>query len=101
MKLKKDDKVIVITGKDKGKTGTITKVLPREGKVLITGINMAKVHIKARRSGEKGQIAEKNMPIQASNVMLVDGKSGKGTRVSRKMIDGKKVRVAQKSGNTI
>ncbi len=101
MKLKKDDKVIVITGKDKGKTGTITKVLPREGKVLITGINMAKVHVKARRSGEKGQIAVKNMPIQASNVMLVDGKSGKGTRVSRKMVDGKKVRVAQKSGNII
>lgn len=101
MKIKKDDKVIVITGKDKGKTGTITKVFPREGKVLITGINMAKVHVKARRSGEKGQIAVKNMPIQASNVMLVDGKSGKGTRVSRKMVDGKKVRVAQKSGNII
>ena len=101
MKLKKDDKVIVITGKDKGKTGTIVRVLPREGKILVTGVNLAKVHVRARRSGEKGQIVEKNLPIQASNVLIVDPKTGKGTRISNKMVDGKKVRVAQKSGNTI
>lgn len=101
MKIKKDDKVIVITGKDKGKTGTVARVFPALGKVLVTGVNIAKVHVKARRSGEKGQIAEKNLPIQVSNVMLVDAKSGKGTRVSRKIVDGKKVRVAQKSGNII
>lgn len=101
MKLKKDDKVIVITGKDKGKTGTIVRVLPREGKILVTGVNLAKVHVRARRSGEKGQIIEKNLPIQASNVLIVDPKTGKGTRISKKMVDGKKVRVAQKSGNTI
>ena len=81
MKLKKDDKVIVITGKDKGKTGTIARVLPREGKVLVTGINLVKVHVRARRGGEKGQVVEKNLPIQASNVLLVDPKTGKGTRV--------------------
>ena len=101
MKLKKDDKVIVITGKDKGKTGTIARVLPREGKIVVSGVNMQKVHMKARRSGEKGQIIEKNLPINASNVLIVDPKTGKGTRISKKVIDGKKVRVAQKSGNTI
>ena len=101
MKLKKDDKVIVITGKDKGKTGTIARVLPREGKILVTGVNVAKVHVRARRSGEKGQVVEKNLPVHASNVLLVDPKTGKGTRIAKKIIDGKKVRVAQKSGNTI
>ncbi len=101
MKLKKDDKVIVITGKDKGKTGTIARVLPREGKVLVSGVNVVKAHVRARRGGEKGQIIEKNLPIHASNVLLVDPKTGKGTRISKKVIDGKKVRVAQKSGNTV
>lgn len=101
MKLKKDDKVIVITGKDKGKTGTIARVLPREGKVLVTGVNLVKVHVRARRSGEKGQIVEKNLPIQASNVLLVDPKTGKGTRVGKKVVDGKKVRIAKKSNTTL
>lgn len=101
MKLKKDDKVIVITGKDKGKTGTIARVLPREGKILVTGVNLAKVHVRARRSGEKGQIVEKNLPIQASNVLIVDPKTGKGTRVGKKVVDGKKVRVAKKSNTTL
>ncbi len=101
MKLKKDDKVIVITGKDKGKTGTIARVLPREGKVLVTGVNLVKVHMRARRSGEKGQIVEKNLPIHTSNVSLVDPKTGKATRVGKKIIDGKKVRVAKKSNTTL
>lgn len=101
MKLKKDDKVIVISGKDKGKTGTIAQVLVAQEKVVITGINVAKVHMRPRRGGEKGQIVEKNMPIHISNVLLVDPKTGKGTRISKKIVDGKKVRVAQKSGNTI
>ncbi|MHB1316615.1 MAG: 50S ribosomal protein L24 [Minisyncoccota bacterium] len=101
MKLKKDDKVIITTGKDKGKTGTIVRVLPREGKILVTGVNVVKVHMKARRGGEKGQIIEKNLPIHTSNALIVDPKSGKGTRISSKMVDGKKVRVAQKSGNII
>lgn len=101
MKLKKDDKVIVITGKDKGKTGTIARVLPREGKVLVTGVNLVKVHMRARRSGEKGQIVEKNLPVHASNVSLVDPKTGKATRVGKKVVDGKKVRVAKKSNTTL
>lgn len=101
MKIKKDDKVIVISGKDKGKTGTIAQVLVAQNKVVIAGVNVAKVHMRPRRGGEKGQIVEKNMPIHASNVLVVDPKTGKGTRISKKIVDGKKVRVAQKSGNTV
>jgi large subunit ribosomal protein L24 len=101
MKIKKNDKVIVIKGKDKGKTGTVTLALPKEGKVLISGININKVHQRPRRSNEKGQIVDKSMPIQVSNVMLVDSKTNKGTRVGLKMVDGKKVRFSKKSGNTI
>ena len=68
MHIKKDDKVIVLTGKDKGKTGTVLKSMPKEGKVVVSGVNVLKSHQKPRRSGEKGQIVEKTMPISASNV---------------------------------
>lgn len=68
MHIKKDDKVIVLTGKDKGKTGTVLKSMPKEGRVVVSGVNVLKVHQKPRRSGEKGQIVDKTMPIQASNV---------------------------------
>jgi large subunit ribosomal protein L24 len=68
MHIKKDDKVIVITGKDKGKSGTVTKAFPKENKVIVSGVNVLKVHQKARKSGEKGQIIDKTMPINASNV---------------------------------
>lgn len=75
MHIKKDDKVIVLTGKDKGKTGTVTKSLPKLNKVIVSGVNVLKVHQKPRRAGEKGQIIDKNMPISASNVRLADKKS--------------------------
>ncbi len=68
MHIKKDDKVIVLTGKDKGKTGTVVKSIPKENKVVITGINVLKVHQKPRKGGEKGQIIDKSMPIHVSNV---------------------------------
>ena len=71
MHIKKDDKVIVLTGKDKGKTGTVLKSMPKEGRVVVSGVNVLKVHQKPRRSGEKGQIVDKTMPIQASNVKKV------------------------------
>lgn len=71
MHVKKDDKVIVLTGKDKGKSGTISKAMPQTGKVIISGINLSKVHQKPRRSGEKGQIIDKAMPMDASNVKKV------------------------------
>ena len=100
MNIRKGDKVIVISGKDKGKSGVIDRALPAENKVLISGINVRKVHQKPRRGGEKGQTVEKNFPIHASNVMIVDS-SGKRTRVSRKVVDGKKVRMSKKSGSAI
>ncbi|MES3005263.1 MAG: 50S ribosomal protein L24 [Patescibacteria group bacterium] len=68
MNIKKDDKVIVLTGKDKGKTGTVTKSIPKENKVIVSGVNLAKVHQKPRKAGEKGQVIERAMPIHASNV---------------------------------
>jgi len=71
MHVKKDDKVIVLTGKDKGKTGSVIKSMPKEGKVVVSGVNVSKKHQRARKSGEKGQIVEKAMPISASNVKKV------------------------------
>lgn len=68
MHVKKDDKVIVLTGKDKGKTGTVLKSIPKEGRVVVSGVNVLKVHQKPRKAGEKGQIVDKTMPINASNV---------------------------------
>lgn len=68
MHIKKDDKVIVLTGKDKGKTGSVLKSMPKDGKVIVSGINLSKRHQKPRKAGEKGQILDKAMPISASNV---------------------------------
>ena len=99
MNIKKGDKVIVITGKDKGKSGVVDKAIPALNRVVVSGVNLRKIHQKPRRSGEKGQTIEKNMPIHISNVMLVDG--GKRVRVGKKIVDGKKVRISRKSGNAI
>ena len=68
MKIKKDDKVIVLTGKDKGKTGSVIKAFPKEDRIIVSGVNVLKVHQKPRKSGEKGQIIDKTMPIHVSNV---------------------------------
>ena len=84
MKLKKGDKVIVIAGKDKGQKGTIDTVLNAKNKVIVTGVNKAKVHIKPT-SKTKGSIVERDMPLHASNVMLLDEKTGKGVRVSARV----------------
>ncbi|MBA3733240.1 50S ribosomal protein L24 [Patescibacteria group bacterium] len=72
MHVKKDDKVIILAGKDKGKTGTILKSFPRENKVIVGGLNLVKVHQKARKGGEKGQIVDRAMPIHVSNVKKTD-----------------------------
>ena len=74
MHIKKDDKVIVLRGKDKGKTGSVVKSLPKENKVIVSGVNVLKVHQKPRKSGEKGQIIDKTMPIHVSNVKKVEKK---------------------------
>lgn len=105
MKIKKEDTVIVTTGKDKGKEGTVVRSFPKELKVLVEGVNMVKRHQKSKRRGSQGQIIEKAMPICVSNVAFKDAKTGKPTRVGY-TIEGegdkaKKVRVARKSKATI
>lgn len=77
MNIKKDDKVIILTGKDKGKTGSVIKSIPSDDKVIVAGVNIAKRHQKPRKGGEKGQIIEKPMPIHVSNVKLVGDKKSK------------------------
>lgn len=98
MKIKKDDNVIVVSGKDKGKTGKVLRAFPKENKVIVEGVNVKKRHQRARRSGQKGQIVDKTEPVSVSNVMLLDPKGGKRTRVGISREGGKRARVARKSG---
>lgn len=101
MKIRRGDKVIVTTGKDKGKTGTVLKVLPQDLKLVIAGVNVVKKHTKPSRTSEGG-IIQKELPIHVSNVAHVDPKSGKATKVGFKVLkDGTKTRVAKKSGEII
>lgn len=101
MKLKKGDNIVIITGKDKGKKGKIVHVLVSENKVIIEGLNMMKKHQRPRKSGEKGTMKDKEMPIHASNVMIVDPKTDKGTRIGKKKVGDKLVRIARKSSQEI
>jgi len=101
MKLKKGDNVIIITGKDKGKKGKITKVLVKDNKIIVDGLNMVKKNQRARKEGEKGSIISISLPMNASNVMIVDPKTGKGSRIGKKLIGDKFVRVAKKSNQEI
>jgi len=101
MKLKTGDNVIVITGKDKGKKGKITRVLPAKNKVVVEGLNMTKKHQRPRKSGEKGSMIDTAMPLNASNVMIADPKSGKPTRTGKKKVGDKWVRVAKKSNQEV
>lgn len=102
MHVKKDDTVIVISGKDKGKKGRVLEAYPRENRVLVEGVNMVKKHVKPSRQNPQGGIITQEAPIHASNVMLVDPKTGQPTRIGYKILEnGKKVRVAKKSGQVI
>ena len=101
LKIKKGDKVIVRTGKDRGKTGEVFKVVPTESRLFVRGINMAKRHTKPSQT-QTGGIIEKEGPIHISNVALIDPENGKATRVGFKILaDGSKVRVAKNSGQEI
>jgi large subunit ribosomal protein L24 len=101
MKIKKGDKVIVLAGKDKGKTGEVVRSLPKEQKVIVSGVNIAKKHTRNRfNTDKKGEIVYKTMPIAVSNVALIDSKN-KPTRVGYKIVGDEKVRVAKKSGQEI
>ncbi|ATD31349.1 50S ribosomal protein L24 [Macrococcoides bohemicum] len=101
MHIKKGDKVIVITGKDKGKTGTVIEALPKKDRVVVEGVNIVKKHQKPTQMNPEGGIVEFEAAIHVSNVMLIDPKTNKPTRVGTKIEDGKKVRVAKKSGEII
>ena len=100
MKLKKGDTVVVISGKDKGAEGEIIRVIPKENKVIVAGVNIAKRHRKARSQRDKAGIIDKDMPMDASNVMYVH--KGKPTRLGYKVeADGTKKRVAKSTGEVI
>ena len=100
-KIKKGDSVVVLSGKDKGRTGTVQKVLPKDGKIVVEGINVATRHIKPSQTNPQGGIDRSPAPMHMSKVALADPKDGKPTRVRFEEKDGKKVRVAVKSGETI
>ena len=98
-KLRKGDTVVVLTGKDKGKTGEIASVDPKAGKAVVSGLNMAIRHTKQSQSSQGGRVS-KAMPIQLSNLAMVDA-NGKATRVGFRSEDGKKVRFAKTTGDAI
>jgi len=100
-KIKKGDTVVAISGKDKGKEGEVLSVLPKEGRVLVRGVNVAKRHQRATQTSQGG-IVDKELSMDMSNVSIVDPKDGKPTRVGFKVLeDGRKVRVAKRSGEVI
>lgn len=99
MKIKKGDNIIVIAGKDRGKVGKVLVAYPRDNAVLVEGVNISKKHQRAQKSGGKGQIVDKTMPINVSNVMINDG--GKRARVGKKLIGDEFVRVNKKTGKEI
>ena len=99
-KIKKGDRVIVLSGKDKGRTGTVSQVMPKDGKVLVDGINVAARHRKPTQANPQGGIDRSPAPLHISKVAIA-GADGKPTRVRFEERDGKKVRIAVKSGETI
>ena len=101
MNIRKDDKVVVLSGKDKGKQGKILTADPKAEKVIVEGVNVATKHQKPRKQGEEGGIIKINTPIYASKVQLVCPKCGKATRVAHKIEGDKKVRVCKKCGAEI
>lgn len=99
MKIKKNDKIIVIAGKDKGTKGKVLKTFPEAEKIVVEGVNVGKKHVSYRN--KKGEIIEKPMPIHISNVAIIDPKSNKATRVGYIVEDGKKTRIAKESGQKV
>jgi large subunit ribosomal protein L24 len=104
-RIKKDDQVIVIAGKDRGKQGKVLRVDPEKSKVIVEGLNLIKRHQKAQQTGptsqQQGGVIEREAPIHVSNVSLLDPKDGKPTRVGVEIVDGKRFRIARRSGTRI
>jgi large subunit ribosomal protein L24 len=100
-KIKKGDKVVILSGKDKGKHGEVTKAMPRDGKVVVSGVNVITRHRKASQTNPQGGLERVEAPLHVSKVALEDPKTGRPTRVRFEVRDGNKVRVAARSGETI
>ncbi len=99
MKIKKGDRVVVLSGKDRGKEGVVMRALPAVGKVVVEGVNTARRHQRPTRMTQSGGIIDKDMPIDASNVAVVSPKDGKATRVGYRIKDdGTKVRICKRTG---
>ena len=101
LKIKKGDKVVVLSGKDKGRTGEVTRSFPKDGKVIVSGINVATRHKKPTQAAPQGGLERIEAPMHVSKVAIADPQTGKPTRVRFEIKDGKKVRVAVKSGETL
>ena len=101
MNIKKNDTVVVLSGKDKGKQGKVQATVPSEAKVVVEGVNMATCHTKPRKQGETGGIVKKETPIRACKVAVYCPKCDKGVRVGFKVEDGKKTRICRKCGAEI
>ncbi len=100
-KIKKGDRVIILAGKDKGRQGAVLKVLPKDSRVLVEGLNIVQRHTRPTQADPQGGIKPKEAALHISNVALIDPKSGGATRVGFRVEDGKKVRFAKKSGEVI
>jgi large subunit ribosomal protein L24 len=99
-KIKKGDRVVLLAGKDKGRTGNVTKVMPKDSRVVVSGLNMVQRHTRPSQGDPQGGIKHKEASVHVSNVAIVDA-NGKPTRVGFKVEDGKKVRVAKTTGEVI
>jgi len=101
MKIKKNDQVLIISGKDRGRKAKVIEALPKKGKLFIEGINLRKKHVKPKKSGEKGQIVETPAPLDASDVKLICPKCGKAVRTGYKLEGKKKYRACKKCGQEV
>ena len=102
MKIVKGDRVVVLSGKDKGAEGIVEKAIPEKGKVIVEGVNVARKHQAPTRADQQGGIIDKAMPIDVSNVAVVSPKDGKATRVGYKVLeDGTKIRICRRTGEEI
>ena len=100
-RIKKNDSVMVIAGKERGKTGKVLRVFPARDRALVERLNMVKRHIKPRSPQDSGGILEKEASVHLSNLMLVDPQDGRPTRVGFKIVDGRKMRVSRRTGNVL
>ena len=96
MKIKKGDNVLIISGKDKGRTGKVSRAFPKEGGILVEGINLKKKHVRPKKEGGKGQVVDIPAAIEVSNVKIICPKCGKAARVGYKIEGDKKVRICRK-----